>query len=415
MTLATPPSIEIEYKNYTLLIIDDNPTNLAVISEYLRLFGFQIMVARSGKSGLNRTKYVKPDLILLDVMMPGMDGFETCQRFKEIEKLQRVPIIFMTALTRAADKVKGFEVGAVDYITKPFQQEEVLARVTIHLKISDLTQDLEDKVAQLAQLNADLVATQSHLVEAKKMAALGGLVAGVAHEINTPVGIAITAASAFSDDLIALSTAYDNDEMSQEEFEEFLDFGKQFTGLIVSNLNQAANLVQSFKQVAVDQSSEEKRTFVMLTYLEEILLTLKPKLNRIYHTIQIECAENLTLYSHPGAWYQIVTNLVLNSVIHGYAEGEHSNLFFNIQTNNGELNFEYQDDGCGIPSENLDKIFAPFFTTRRGQGGSGLGLHIIYNLVTQRLGGTIRCESELGVGTKFIIDLPYITKATDYG
>ncbi len=563
-------------EDYILLVVDDNPTNLAVACDYLKLFGFKLAVARDGESALMRTKYVKPDLILLDVMMPGMDGFEVCQRLKATENLKDIPVIFMTALARANDKVKGFQVGAVDYVTKPFQQEEVLARVTTHLKIRDLTRNLqkqntrleissqvgqqvtsilnldelmaavvgliqtkfdyyftgvwllnaqkdaivleagvgrggghtlkpgvsisldtprsiiawvcqtgqdyaaddvkkndkylsmgaltetrselalplqmgqeligvldvqseqldaffyedrrlmqsladqiaiaiynaqlyhleEERVRELAALNENLINTQSQLVESEKMAALGGLVAGVAHEINTPVGVAVTAASAFAEEMTALSAAYKNDEMDQEEFEEFLDFGKQSTALILSNLNRAADLVQSFKQVAVDQSSEQKRTFVIRSYLEEVLLTLKPKFKRSNHQVKIDCDESLTIKSHPGTWSQIVTNLVMNSLLHAYQTGEKGHLAFDIHVNNGQLNFEYYDDGRGIPPENVGKIFNPFFTTRRGDGGSGLGLHIIYNLVTQRLNGTIHCESEVGVGTKFIIELP---------
>jgi len=156
----------------------------------------------------------------------------------------------------------------------------------------------------------------------------------------------------------------------------------------------------------VDQSSEERREFSVKAYLEEILLSLRPKLKKTQHAIEINGDDNLTLESYPGAFAQIVTNLVMNSLLHAYEPEEWGQLSFDFKQNGKRLIFQYNDDGKGIPKENLSKIFEPFFTTKRTQGGSGLGLHIIYNLVTQRMGGTIHCESKVGSGTRFIIEVP---------
>jgi signal transduction histidine kinase len=238
------------------------------------------------------------------------------------------------------------------------------------------------------------------------MAALGGLVAGVAHEINTPVGVGVTAASLLEQKTTQFRDTYNNGQMKRSDLEKYLDIAEQSSQMLLKNLNRAAELIQSFKQVAVDQSSEECREFPIKHYLEEILLSLRPKLKRTKHTIDIQGSDDLILNSYPGAFSQIVTNLVMNSLLHAYEPEDAGLLTFGFKQANSQLIFEYSDDGKGIAEENLSKIFEPFFTTKRGQGGSGLGLHIIYNLVTQKLAGTIRCESKLGKGTKFIILLP---------
>ncbi len=269
-----------------------------------------------------------------------------------------------------------------------------------------LEQKVEERTYELSQTLDNLRSTQSQLVEAEKMAALGQLVAGIAHEINTPVGVGVTASSLLEDKTTAFRKTYQSDQMSRSDLEKYLDIAEQSSTMILKNLNRAAELIQSFKQVAVDQSSAERREFPVKTYLEEILLSLRPKLKRTQHTIQINGDDDLTLNSYPGAFSQIVTNLVMNSLLHAYKPDEWGQLTFDFKQDKGRFIFEYADDGRGIEEENLRKIFEPFFTTKRGQGGSGLGLHIIYNLVTQKMAGAIRCESAVGVGTRFIIEVP---------
>jgi signal transduction histidine kinase len=259
---------------------------------------------------------------------------------------------------------------------------------------------------ELSQTLASLKATQSQLVESEKMAALGGLVAGVAHEINTPLGVGVTAASLLEDRTIAFLKTYRGGQMKRSDLEKYLETAEQSSAMILRNLERAAELIQSFKQVAVDQSTEEKRKFEVKKYLAEVLLSLRPKLKPTRHAVHINGSDELTLDSYPGTFAQVVTNLVMNSLLHAYESGEAGQLSFDFSQENNQVIFEYADDGQGIPEENLDKIFDPFFTTKRGQGGSGLGLHIIYNLVTQKLGGTISCESKVGQGTRFVIKIP---------
>ncbi len=403
----------LDYRRYSLLIIDDNPTNLGVVVNYLEEYGFEIMVARNGYIGLKRAKYAQPDIILLDVMMPGIDGFETCRRLKADDSTYNIPVVFMTALSSTEDKVKGFEVGAVDYVTKPIQQAEVLARITTHLRVRDLTQNLQQKTESLQKTNEELAqtlenlkATQEQLIESEKMAALGGLVAGVAHEINTPIGMGVTMASTLANATKLFVADYQKGNLKRSALNSYLKTSLEGSELLLDNLQRAAELVQSFKQVAVDQTSFLKRQFTVKEYISSTLLSLDLKLKQGKHQVEVNGNEHVMLHSYPGAFSQVITNLAMNSMIHAYKEKESGNLCFDVILEENHVRIEYSDDGCGIPADHLDKIFEPFFTTARNRGGTGLGLHIVYNLVTQKLKGTIRCKSQVDEGTLFIVRLP---------
>ncbi|MEG4507801.1 GAF domain-containing sensor histidine kinase, partial [Microcoleus sp. F6_B4] len=280
----------------------------------------------------------------------------------------------------------------------------------LYKNLQEFNQNLEklvsDRTQQLSNTLETLKATQTQLVESEKMASLGGLVAGVAHEINTPIGVGVTVASALAENTAEFASIYKSGKMKRSDLEEFVDIATQSSQALLINLERAAALIQSFKQVAVDRSSEERRTFQIRPYLDEILLQLKPKLKNGQHSLKIKGDSKIAIDSYPGALSQVVTNLLINSLIHAYEPGISGELIFDWEQEGNRLRFEYADEGKGIPSENLSKIFEPFFTTKRGQGGSGLGLHIVYNLVTQKLKGEIECLSEVGRGTKFIIKLP---------
>lgn len=254
----------------------------------------------------------------------------------------------------------------------------------------------------------ELSDTQRQLVESEKMAALGSLVAGIAHEINTPVGIGVTAASHLETRNRDFSQLYEQGKMKRSDLDKFLDTVKQSSDLLLSNLNRAAGIIGSFKQVAVDQSSEERRVFQVREYLDEILLSLQPALKKNRHHVEVRCEEEVELDSYPGAFSQIVTNLVMNSLLHAYETDEEGHLIFELKRVSERFIFKYSDDGKGISEEHLSKIFEPFFTTKRNQGGSGLGMHIVYNLVTQRLQGKLDVKSQVGHGITFTIDLPIL-------
>ncbi|MEO1429573.1 MAG: ATP-binding sensor histidine kinase [Cyanobacteria bacterium J06633_8] len=286
----------------------------------------------------------------------------------------------------------------------------ICSQAAISIKNATLYSTLEQKVTerteQLSQAIEDLQTTQKQLVESEKMAALGSLVAGVAHEINTPVGTSITAASTLKYETTIFDDAVAAGKLKRSSLNHYLDIATQSTDLILNNLNRASDLIQSFKQVAVDSSNLEKRKFAIKPYIQEILSSLAPKFKPTALTCTVEGENDVEIDTYPGAVAQIVTNLVMNSLNHAYQSGEKGQLHFQIQQQQDTVLIEYSDDGCGIPSENLTKIFEPFFTTARNEGGTGLGLHIVYNLVTQKLQGKIDVKSQVDLGTIFIIALP---------
>ena len=284
------------------------------------------------------------------------------------------------------------------------------AQAAISLENAQLYNTLEEKVqqrtAELSDALENLKATQKQLVESEKMAALGGLVAGVAHEINTPIGTSITVASTLADETQSFLGAVASGQLKRSVLNNYLDLASESTQLMLSNLHRAGELIQSFKQIATDQSNLEQRRFNLKEYLEEIALSLAPKLKQTPHTLTVAGEEAITIESYPGALAQITTNLVTNSLTHAYTSEQAGQLRLEISLEGDKVRVEYSDDGCGINRENKGKIFEPFFTTARHRGGTGLGLHIVYNLVTQKLLGTIEVESEVGSGTSFAMLLP---------
>jgi len=396
---------QIEY-HHVILVVDDSSANLTMLTDYLEDSGFSTLTASNGKDALQQALQKHPDLILLDVVMPGLDGFETCRQLKAQQVLQEIPVIFMTALSSTEDKIKGFQAGAVDYITKPFRQEEILARVNTHLQIRDLTRSLQKANQELMTTLEHLKATQNQLVETEKMAALGGLVSGMAHTINTPLGIGVTAASALELETRNLIEAYQGDKMTRSALQAYLAMASKSSQLILDNLLRAADLVRSFKQVAVDQSAIGSRAFPVKKYIEDTVRSLQSKIDESRLSLVIEGDEGLIISSYPGVFAQVISNLVLNSITHAYPQNESGQLRFLLKKQKKHLLIEYSDDGSGIPAEYLTKIFDPFFTTARNRGGIGLGMYIVYNLVTQKLHGTIQCDSQVGIGTTFTIELP---------
>lgn len=270
-----------------------------------------------------------------------------------------------------------------------------------------IMRDISERKADeetLRQTIDDLRRTQSQLVEAEKMASLGGLVAGVAHEINTPVGIGVTAASHLEETVQALKADFSGGTLKRSDLEKFVATAGESIDIVTTNLRHAATLIGSFKKIAVDQSSEDHRRFDLGEYISEVITSLGPRLKRSSHNFIMRCEDEIVIDGDPGAISQIITNLVLNSIEHAYPENQSGALSLDIKRVDDKIHILFEDDGKGIDDATLPHIFEPFFTTRRGSGGSGLGLNIVYNLVRQRLGGTIRCVSEAGNGAQFIIE-----------
>jgi len=261
------------------------------------------------------------------------------------------------------------------------------------------------KAEELEKTIGELKLMQTQLIESEKMAALGGLVAGVAHEINTPVGNGITGITHLVDITESISDKYKTHDISEDEFEEYLRTSKELSTMISINLQKTAHLVKSFKQVAVDQSTEEKRKFNLKDYLNEVLFSLSPIIHKTKLSIILKCEDNLVINSYPGAFSQVISNLIINSIRHGYKEKQLGSILINVTKDENTLHIIYKDDGCGISKYNLEKIFDPFFTTNRKAGGTGLGLNIIQNIIIKNLNGTITCKSEEDKGVEFNIKI----------
>ncbi len=281
-----------------------------------------------------------------------------------------------------------------------------IARMQADRKLRATKELLEEQNAALNTALTQLQQAQGELVRQEKLASLGGLVAGVAHEINTPLGICVTATSHLVEELRLTREELANGEMTEDSLGNFFDIVDQSLRIMTTNTQRAAALVRSFKQVAVDQSSGDIRSFNLRNYLNEVLLSLQPKLKGRPVQVEVDCVHDLVLDSYPGAVSQIVTNMVVNSLVHGFEREQAGKIAIRAALDGDTVTLTYADDGAGMDQESLDKLFDPFFTTKRGSGGSGLGAHILFNLVTGALGGTVHVDSSPGQGLRYQLRFP---------
>ena len=285
---------------------------------------------------------------------------------------------------------------------------DVSRRIEVEQELRNLNQSLEDLVRErtrdIRKQMKLLTETRDQLVLSEKMAALGNLVAGIAHEINTPLGIGVTASSSQTEEVERLRRSIDNGELTRDMFDDFLEYLEDSSRLIFRNLKRAADLIRSFKLVAVDQSRDEDRELDFRAYLDEVVHSLSPQWKG--HDVIVEGRLSEPVTTAPGDWSQIVTNLIVNSVRHGFGEKENGTIRIGIQEEDGNILIDYSDNGAGMTAEQIDRVFEPFYTTARGKGGTGLGMHIIYNLVTFKMGGTIEYFGPDGPGAGFRIRVP---------
>jgi len=260
---------------------------------------------------------------------------------------------------------------------------------------------------------AELQKTQTDLIQAEKLASLGQLVAGVAHEINTPLGIALTTATLLGDEAKRFGEQAATGKLQRSVLERFVERMREGTHLLFGNLSRAADLVHSFKQVAADQASGERRAFLMDGWLQDLITSLRPILRKTRHEVQVECPPGVVVDTYPGALGQVLTNLITNTVAHAYAPDHGGRISIRVSEPRVDtVRIVFSDDGKGIPPEHIGKVFDPFFTTGRSKGNTGLGLHIVYNLVTSRLQGHVNLYSKVGRGTRFTIDIPKVVGDT---
>jgi signal transduction histidine kinase len=292
------------------------------------------------------------------------------------------------------------EIGEMARAVAVFRENAIAKR-----KAEDELRASKDRAEKALE---DLREAQQNLIAAEKLAALGGLVAGVAHEVNNPIGISLTVASSFARRCDEFAKEVGSGPLRRSRLDEFLEGGRDAANQLVANLQRAGELVQSFKQVAVDRSHADRRPFDLRESTDQIVASLRPVLKKSQITLSVDVPPGISMDSYPGSYGQVLTNLFLNSVVHAFPDGRAGSVVVEARQVRDDVDIFVSDDGVGMSDEIQRRAFDPFFTTRRAEGGTGLGLHIIFNLVTQQLGGRLAFESRLGWGTRFRITLPRV-------
>jgi len=393
----------------TILIVDDVPANIGVLVDFLEEKQFRVLIARDGEEALERCRLVRPDLVLLDVMMPGIDGLETCRRLKQDSETAQIPVIFMTAMTDSDNVVAAFEAGGVDYVTKPIRITEVLARIHTHLALREMHR-------QLSAQNALLQETNDRLLQAEKMASIGQLAAGVAHEINNPIGFVscnlgnlqtyVDTLFGVIDDFQQTASATHSVAARLAELKEAaeVDFIRDDFTMLMSEsrdgLQRVKDIVQSLKDFAhADNAAtalaDLHRGLDSTLHIVSSEIKKKAQVVKDYGNLPaIECvASQLN---------QVFMNLLVNAA-HAIVETG----VITIRTGHAGqwVWIEIIDTGTGMSPDTIRRIFDPFFTTKPIGIGTGLGLSVSYGIV-KRHGGRIEVHSELGKGSRFTVHLP---------
>ncbi|MGF1494570.1 MAG: sensor histidine kinase [Microcoleaceae cyanobacterium] len=422
----------------SVLIVDDSPMNGEALSIVLGEQGFSIILAENGEDAIQQLQNCAPDLILMDVVMPKMDGFETCRRLKLEQKTQDIPVIFMTSLTEPEERIKGLNLGAVDFITKPFLAEEIIARVNIHLQLRNLNKNLEQQVQErtekLARALDELKKSQLQLIQSEKMSALGQLVAGIGHEINNPLNFISGNLRFVSDQVESLFNIirlYQNTlpESSQEieaELEDIdLDYMERDLPKMIHSMQEGTKRMKEISTSLRIFSRSDNLEKVLIDLHESIDSTLmilghRLKSNEVRDQIEvIKQYGNLPLVPcFPGLINQVFMNLLANSIdaIDETSEAKSAKgqpnypyqilICTEFVESQDEVKIWLQDNAKGIPLDILEKIFEPLFTTKPVGKGTGLGLSISYQNVVEKHNGTLTCNSTPGYGAEFVITLP---------
>jgi len=352
------------------------------------------------------------EVLLLDVILVAALGLSLRIVFEPLRQLRDG--LFDLA-TRGSNEVEELPESRRDELGDVIRGFNAVQRKlkSVIARIREAEDAARRSQHETAQALDDLRRTQESLLQSERLASLGSLVAGVAHEINTPVGIALTSASVLKEATDAISTAVAGGSVKKTDIVRYLDTAGESTRLIMNNAYRAAHLIHSFKQIAVDQVSEARRTFELRDYIGEVIASLQPTLKKTRIAIQIDCPPGITLDSYPGAFAQVLTNLVLNCVEHAFDAETAGSIHISARCQEDWIEMQVRDDGRGIAPYMIERVFDPFVTTRRGQGGTGLGLNIVYNLIAKQFAGTITVSSTLGQGAAFLVRLPRITPLAD--
>jgi signal transduction histidine kinase len=413
-----------------ILIVDDTPDNLRFLSSLLLNEGYNVRKATNGQMALTAVKTVPPDLILLDVNMPGMSGYEVCEHLKKDSQTSSVPVIFLSALDDVMDKVKAFQVGGADYITKPFKIEEVLARIQNQLTIRNLQNELRTQNTQLQQALNELKKAQAQLVQKEKMLGLGQLTAGMAHEINNSIGFVssnLEPASKYIQDLLNLINLYQQEypnpsipiqETIQEIDLDFLSLDiKKIMGSMQTGAERISTMILALRIFSRLNESDIKAVDIH-EGLDSTLLLLQHRLRKEMKCPEIKVIKqygNLPLVTcYASQLNQVFFNLLNNAIDaidsgleKGITELSSPTIWINTElTAYKTVKIQIKDNGIGIDEKVRSRLFNPFFTTKPVGQGSGLGLVTSYEIVVEKHKGELRCNSLPGQGAEFTIEIP---------
>jgi signal transduction histidine kinase len=427
---------ERDYKA-NILVVDDTPDNLRLLSAMLTTQGYEVRKALSGKMALTACQMVLPDVILLDINMPEMDGYEVCRQLKANEQTCRIPVIFISALDDVLDKVKAFDVGGVDYITKPFHGVEVVLRIENQIKLFLLQNKLQEKNTLLQKALDDLKASQVQMIQREKMAALGQLVAGIAHEVNNPISFIygnLEYAGQYVLDLVNLIEAYQQEYphptpriqqiVKQIDLNFLLNDQQNLMGAMYRGAERIRSIVGALQNFSRLDEAQMKRVDVH-EGIDSTVVMLQHRLKKTINRPAIEVVKEygdlplLTCYvSELNQVFMHLLNNAIDALEEGYGQenGNYQLPITNYQlpsihirtmlTDSDTVKICIADNGPGVYESVLARIFDPFFTTKPPGKGSGLGLAISYQIVVQKHQGKLTCASLPGQGAEFIIEIP---------
>lgn len=415
-----------ENKKPNIMVIDDTHSNLELLEDMLSEQGYEVRPLPRPKMALKAALLDPPDLILLDIMMPEMDGYELCSLMKEDEKLKEIPIIFMSALTDSIDKVKAFSSGGIDYVTKPFQFEDVHARVKTHLRLRQYQKDIENKNLALKTTLDELKDAQAKLVQSEKMASLGVLTAGIAHEINNPINFINASSRALKMKLGRIVGLLEKIDAEQDllkineiikEFKEDTDISSlinainDLTGNISTGAERSVQIVKGLRTFSRLDQAEKKKADIHENIESTLILLHSQYQNSI--SIKKEYGKIPEIVCYPGKLNQVFLNILKNSIDAIKSQNNPGqNKTITIKTfvySRDEKEFaavEISDTGPGIPQQILNRIFDPFFTSKDVGKGTGLGLSISLGIIESH-GGTIEVKSEKDKGACFTMYIPF--------
>lgn len=379
-----------------ILIVDDTAANLKLLASLLSAHGYKVRPASSGSIALRSVESKLPDLVLLDIRMPEMDGFEVCKRLKSDERTKDIPVIFISAMDDVEDKMKAFSVGGIDYVTKPFEPEEVLARINTHLTIRTLQKDMKEQNLQLKSLMQKQHEQEQIMIQQSRMAAMGEMISAIAHQWRQPLNVLALY-------IQGIELAYEMEEINEEYVNKIVtDSMKQ--------INFMSSTIDDFRNFFTP--NREKENFSIKTVINTTIDLLLSQLKSHYINIEFD-GDDCTIFGHPNEFQQVTLNIINNAKdsilefreINNNDEYQGSIQIKTIKTQT-ELKLIFIDNGTGIDEEIISKIFEPYFTTKFPQNGTGIGLYMVKEIVGHHYKASVEVHNNLEAGAEFVISIP---------